>query len=62
MPGDSLTDSNTFTYLMHGDMEGVHVKEVMGSCTICQLFFKEFLINNKITEYATNVDFFWISS
>lgn len=34
MPGDSLTDSNTFTYLMHGDMEGVHVKEVMGSCTI----------------------------
>lgn len=29
MPGDSLTDSNTFTYLMHGDMEGVHVKEVI---------------------------------
>lgn len=24
--------------------------------------FKEFLINNKITEYATNVDFFRISS
>lgn len=29
-----MTDSNTFTYLMHGDMEGVHVKEVMGFCTI----------------------------
>lgn len=43
MPGDSLTDSNTFTYLMHGDMPTL---------------FKEFLINNKITEYATNVDFF----
>lgn len=40
MPGDSLTDSNTFTYLMHGDMEGVHVKEVMGSCTIYANSFK----------------------
>lgn len=59
MPGDSLTDSNTFTYLMQGDMEGVRVKKVMGSCTIiCQLFLKNFLINNKITEYATNMDFF----
>lgn len=44
MPGDSLTDSNTFTYLMHGDMEGVHVKEVMAGFlyNICKLFLKNF--------------------
>lgn len=59
MPGDSLTDSNTFTYLMHGDMDrGSSRQRSHGFLYNMPTLFKEFLINNKITEYATNVDFF----
>lgn len=58
MPGDSLTDSNTFTYLMHVIWREFTSKKSWVLVQYMPTLFKEFLINNKITEYATNVDFF----